>query len=111
MESYSISLILTSKAQFEEDIIDPISFILINWGIPETLIDWQIYQNKATLQVNYSIQSDDYIPFSINYQEFNSLLELCYDYDFIFKITCFVDKQSSTIEYHSPFNETTFSVK
>lgn len=110
MESYSVSLILKSKTQFKEEIIDPLSFIFINWGIPETLIDWQIYKDQATLQVDYDQNQSHFAPFSMNYQEFNYLLELCYEYELHLKIICTVNHQSSTIEYYSPFQEVNFSI-
>ena len=48
-------LYITIKAsdKFDDSIIDPISFILIDWGVDGNLIDWDIYPSRAKLEIKY----------------------------------------------------------
>ncbi|MEI3401695.1 MAG: hypothetical protein V8R51_05030 [Clostridia bacterium] len=47
---------IKSDDEFDESIIDPISFILINWGVDGNLIDWDIYPNRAKLEISTTIR-------------------------------------------------------
>ena len=46
-------LYITIKAsdKFDDSIIDPISFILIDWGVDGNLIDWDIYECEFVMTI------------------------------------------------------------
>ena len=76
-------LYITIKAsdKFDDSIIDPISFILIDWGVDGNLIDWDIYPSRAKLEIN--TENDNYQTYSITYQGMQTIMELCYECEFV----------------------------
>ena len=85
-------LYITIKAsdKFDDSIIDPISFILIDWGVDGNLIDWDIYPSRAKLEIN--TENDNYQTYSITYQGMQTIMELCYECELcgIFKIISYL---------------------
>lgn len=79
-------LYITIKAndKLDDSIIDPISFILIDWGVDGELIDWDIYPNRAKLEI--STEDSDYKAYSVTYQGINSIMDLCFNDEFVMTI-------------------------
>lgn len=95
-------LYITIKAsdKFDDSIIDPISFILIDWGVDGNLIDWDIYPNRAKLEID--TEDSNYQTYSIAYQGLISIMDLCYDHEFVMTI---IDNDDKTETYTTYFSK------
>ena len=95
-------LYITIKAnnKFDDSIIDPISFILIDWGVEGDLIDWDIYPNRAKLEIN--TENEDYQTYSITYQGMLSIMDLCYEDEFVMTI---IDNDDNSETYTTYFSK------
>ena len=82
---------IKSDNEFDDSIIDPISFILI---------DWDIYPNRAKLEI--STDDRNYKSYSITYQGMNSIMELCYKDEFVMTI---IDNNGPSETYTMYFSE------
>lgn len=91
---------IKSNNEFDDSIIDPISFILIDWGVDGNLIDWDIYPNRAKLEI--STDDRNYKSYSITYQGMNSIMELCYKDEFVMTI---IDNNGPSETYTMYFSE------
>lgn len=100
-----------SGNKIDENITDSFTYALLSWGISDPeLIDWQIYKNEITLDISTSTKNKNYSSITIDYPEFNQLMELCYPYEVLFEITDLDDETTETIHYLSPSNSTKFKV-
>lgn len=95
-------LYITIKANkcLDNSIIDSISFILINWGVDGNLIDWDIYPDRAKLEIN--TEADNYKSYCITFQGMNSIMELCYEEEFIMTI---IDNNGTNETYTTYLSE------
>ena len=101
-------LYITIKAsdKFDDSIIDTISFILIDWGVDGNLIDWDIYPSRAKLEIN--TENDNYQTYSITYQGMQTIMELCYECEFVMTIIDNDEKSESYTTYFSRENSNNF---
>lgn len=95
-------LYITIKAseQFDDSIIDPISFTLIDWGVDGNLIDWDIYPSRAKLEIN--IENENYHSYSITYQGMKTIMDLCYACEFVMTI---IDNDEINETYTTYFSQ------
>lgn len=91
---------IKSNNELDDSIIDPITFILIDWGSNNELIDWDIYPNRAKLEI--STEEDNYTSYSITYQGMNIIMELCYEYEFLMTI---IDNDNTNETYTTYYSK------
>lgn len=91
---------IKSNKTFDDSIIDPISYILIDWGVNGNLIDWDIYPSRAKLEIN--TEDDDYQSYEITYQGMQSLMDLCFEDEFVMTIIDNDDNNETYTTYFSP---------
>ena len=53
-------------------------------GVDGNLIDWDIYPSRAKLEIN--TENDNYQTYSITYQGMQTIMELCYECEFVMTI-------------------------
>ncbi|MFQ6791220.1 MAG: hypothetical protein ACLRT4_00295 [Thomasclavelia sp.] len=102
----NLYITIKAKEKFDDSIIDPITFILMEWGVDGKLIDWDIYPKRAKLEVN--TEDNNYLHYSITYQGMQNIMDLCYDYEFIMTIIDNDNHQETYTTYASEFNSINF---
>lgn len=91
---------IKANAHLDNSIIDSISFVLTNWGVDKNLINWDIYPDRAKLEVN--TEDDSYKSYYVTFQGMNAIMELCYDEEFIMTI---IDNNGTNETYTTYFSE------
>lgn len=100
---------IRAKDQLDDAIIDPLSFILIDWNVDGSLIDWDIYSDRAKLEIN--IENDNYQHYDITFQGMQNIMELCYEYEFVMTIIDNDDSQEIYTTYYSTYNSSNFETE
>ena len=105
------NLYITIRANdvLDDSIIDPISFILIDWGVDDRLIDWDIYPNRAKIEID--TKDDNYCHYDITYQGLQNIMELCYEYEFVMTLIDNDDNNETYTTYFSHHNTTNFETE
>lgn len=100
---------IKAKDQLDDAIIDPLSFILIDWNVDGSLIDWDIYPDRAKLEID--IENDNYQHYDITFQGMQNIMELCYEYEFVMTIIDNDDNQEIYTTYYSTYNSNNFETE
>lgn len=91
---------IKSDDKLDDNIIDPITFILIDWGVDGDLIDWDIYPNRAKLEI--STEDENYKSYSITFQGMNAIMDLCYEDEFVMTI---IDNDNTNETYTTYYSK------
>lgn len=100
---------IKAKDQLDDAIIDPLSFILIDWNIDGSLIDWDIYPDRAKLEID--TENDNYQHYDITFQGIQNIMELCYEYEFVMTIIDNDDNQENYTTYYSTYDSNNFETE
>lgn len=112
MNTNSLTLKITLKGKNDlEDMIDPISFQLIDWGLEPDSIQWTIDEDSANFELTITDNDSTYDKFSISYNGLNSIMDICYEYYFELSQINIVDNVISTTTFISDYNDVSFITK